>query len=40
MPNSLAQSKESFINAYLKLQQFINEDNSSEIARARYSSCF
>ena len=34
MPNNLIQSYEVFKNAYLKLEQFINEDNSSEIARA------
>lgn len=34
MPNNLTQSKEAFINAYLKLNQFIKEDDSSEIARA------
>ena len=34
MPNDLIQSKEAFISAYLKLKQFIKEDNYSEIARA------
>lgn len=34
MPNDLIQSKEAFISAYLKLNQFIKEDNNSEIARA------
>lgn len=34
MPNDLIQSKEAFISAYLKLNQFIKEDNYSEIARA------
>lgn len=34
MPNSLNQSYKVFKNAYLKLEQFINEDDSSEIAIA------
>lgn len=34
MPNNLNDSAESFKNAYLKLKQFINEDNGSELARA------
>lgn len=34
MPNNLIQSYETFRDAYLKLEQFISEDDSSEIARA------
>ena len=34
MPNNLNDSAEAFKNAYLKLKQFINEDNGSELARA------
>lgn len=34
MPNNLMESAEAFKNAYLKLKQFINEDNGSELARA------
>ena len=34
MPNNLNESAEAFKNAYLKLKQFINEDNGSELARA------
>lgn len=34
MPNNLIQSYETFKSAYLKLEQFIKEDDSSEIARA------
>lgn len=34
MSNNLIQSYETFKNAYLKLEQFINEDNNSEVTRA------
>lgn len=34
MPNNLLESAEAFKNAYLKLEQFLLEDNGSEIARA------
>lgn len=34
MSNNLIQSYETFKNAYLKLEQFITQDNNSEIARA------
>ncbi len=34
MPNNLIQSYELFKNAYLKLEQFLKENDSSEIARA------
>ena len=34
MPNNLLESLENFKNAYLKLCQFIKEDNGSELSRA------
>lgn len=34
MSNNLLESAEAFKNAYLKLQQFISEDNGSEVTRA------
>ena len=34
MSNNLIQSYETFKNAYLKLEQFIDEDNNTEISRA------
>jgi len=34
MPESLKQSYENLHKAYLKLQQFLNEDNNTELSRA------
>lgn len=34
MPDNLKQAYENLRNAYLKLQQFLKEDNNTEIARA------